>query len=123
MSLTHRWLFPMVAALALAAPVSAQWKPVPGAGQLVSLSSVSLGAPVPDFGSMSLREAAVLEPTAPVFTVPVFPGQARESENVAFMIVGGAALVVGSIIDGDAGTLMMVGGGVVGLIGLFRYLR
>jgi hypothetical protein len=45
------------------------------------------------------------------------------SEGAALMIVGGAALVVGSLIDGDTGTIVMVGGGVVGLLGLFRYLR
>ncbi len=43
--------------------------------------------------------------------------------NGALMIGGGAALVVGSEIGGDAGTLMMVGGGVVGLVGIQRYLQ
>ena len=43
--------------------------------------------------------------------------------NVAMMAVGGAGIVVGSLIGGDGGTMIAIGGGVIGLIGLFRYLR
>ena len=39
--------------------------------------------------------------------------------NVAMMIVGGAVLVVGAVIGGTPGTIIMVGGGVIGLIGLY----
>ena len=46
-----------------------------------------------------------------------------EDRDVSWMIVGGAALLVGSMIEGDAGTLLMVGGAVIGLTGLFRYMR
>lgn len=61
--------------------------------------------------------------TAPSpFVAPEVPGVRGSGEDVALMVVGGAALVVGSIIGGDAGTLMMVGGGVIGLLGLFRYV-
>ena len=45
-------------------------------------------------------------------------GEAR-----AMMIVGGAALIVGSFIDGTTGRIVMVGGAVVGLIGLYEYLQ
>ncbi|MEQ1855713.1 MAG: hypothetical protein ABL963_04530 [Longimicrobiales bacterium] len=123
MSSIHRWLFPVAAALALAAPLSAQWKPVAGADQARTVPSTLTSAPAPHFGFVSGVESIELEPTTPTFSAPAFPGQARESENVALMIVGGAALVVGSVIGGDAGTLMMVGGGVAGLVGLYRYLR
>ncbi len=120
MSSIHRWLLPVAAAFALAAPVSAQWKPLAVADHTVA--SMSVSAPAADFGLMSGIESTALEPTAPTLASPL-PGQARESENVALMIVGGATLVVGSVIGGDAGTLMMVGGGVAGLVGLYRYLR
>ena len=43
--------------------------------------------------------------------------------NVALMGVGIAGLVVGSMIGGNGGTMIAIGGGVVGLIGLFRFLR
>jgi hypothetical protein len=47
----------------------------------------------------------------------------RVGRNPALMIVGGAALVIGAIIGGDAGTIVMVGGAVTGLIGLWSFLR
>lgn len=43
--------------------------------------------------------------------------------NVAMMGVGAAGIVVGSMIGGPGGTMIAIGGGVIGLIGLFRYLR
>jgi hypothetical protein len=43
--------------------------------------------------------------------------------NVAMMGVGAAAVAVGLLIGGDSGTLIAVGGGVIGLIGFYRFLR
>jgi hypothetical protein len=45
------------------------------------------------------------------------------NQDVALMIVGGAAVVAGAIIDGDAGTIFMVTGAIVGLWGLYNYLQ
>ena len=39
------------------------------------------------------------------------------------MIVGGAALIVGAVIGDTPGTIIMVGGAVVGLVGLYQYLQ
>lgn len=44
-------------------------------------------------------------------------------QSQALMIVGGAAVVVGIIIGGESGTLIAVGGAVVGLYGLYQYLK
>jgi hypothetical protein len=43
--------------------------------------------------------------------------------NVALMGVGVAGVVIGLLVGGDGGAAIAIGGGVVGLIGLFRYLR
>ena len=43
--------------------------------------------------------------------------------NVALMAVGGAAVVLGLLIGGDGGTILALGGGVIGLVGLYRYLQ
>jgi hypothetical protein len=43
--------------------------------------------------------------------------------NLALMGVGAAALVVGLLIGGSGGYIIAVGGGVVGLVGLYRYLK
>lgn len=42
--------------------------------------------------------------------------------GVGLMILGGAALVTGLIIGGDAGTVIAVGGAIIGLYGLYVYL-
>jgi len=42
---------------------------------------------------------------------------------VAMMGVGAAGILVGTMIGGNGGAMIAVGGGVIGLIGLFRYLR
>lgn len=44
-------------------------------------------------------------------------------QNIAMMVVGGAGLVIGLVIGGDGGLIIATTGGVVGLIGLYRYLR
>ncbi|HTI64820.1 MAG TPA: hypothetical protein VL524_14935 [Gemmatimonadaceae bacterium] len=41
----------------------------------------------------------------------------------AMMIVGGAAFIVGAVVGGNAGTAVMIGGGILGLIGLWNYLQ
>ena len=39
------------------------------------------------------------------------------------MIVRAAAIEAGALIDNDAGTVLMIGGAVVGLYGLWNYLK
>lgn len=46
-----------------------------------------------------------------------------DRSNVAWMAVGAAALMVGLLIGGDAGSVVAITGGVIGLIGLFRYMN
>lgn len=43
--------------------------------------------------------------------------------NLALMGVGGAAVVIGLLIGGDGGTILALGGAVIGLVGLYRYLQ
>jgi hypothetical protein len=49
--------------------------------------------------------------------------QPASRRDVSWMVLGGAALVVGSIVGGDGGTIIMVVGAVIGLTGLWRYLQ
>ena len=44
-------------------------------------------------------------------------------QSKAMMIVGGAAFITGAIVGGKPGTIIMVGGAVVGLFGLYEYLQ
>ncbi len=51
------------------------------------------------------------------------PSNGENSQNVALMVVGGAGLIVGAVIGGRSGTIIMIGSGVLGLVGLFRYMQ
>jgi hypothetical protein len=44
-------------------------------------------------------------------------------QPVALMVVGGAAVLTGLIIGDNAGTVIAVGGAVMGLYGLYEYLQ
>src|SRR5256885_3033413 len=91
------------------APIAAQptTTPVerPQLGPTNDALTVGVRAAVPTTASLAPRSNAGL-------------GQSQ-----AMMIVGGAAILVGAIIGGDAGTVFMVGGAVVGLYGLYQYLQ
>jgi hypothetical protein len=127
MSFIHSWFGAVGAALVLAAPMSAQQAVPANAGVAPAVStaqvtaSTSALALAPTQPSLALSVAFTPLP-APAAIAPL-PAQGGQSANVALMVVGGAALVIGSVIHGDTGTIVMVGGGVIGLIGLFRYLR
>lgn len=47
----------------------------------------------------------------------------NQGPDVALMVVGGAALIAGLVVGGDSGQLIAITGAVLGLIGLFRYVR
>ena len=99
----------LVISMFAAAPIEAQQSPqltAPHAGPTMQSTTVGV---------------RTLQPLAATEAAPMH--YAATNRNVAWMIVGGAGLIVGSIIDGDAGTIVMVGSGVIGLVGLFRYLN
>ena len=56
-------------------------------------------------------------------TTTYAPNTAYQRQNQTLMVLGGASLLVGAIIGGKAGTVFMVGGAVVGLYGLYKYLQ
>lgn len=43
--------------------------------------------------------------------------------NVALMVVGGAALIIGAVIGGTAGVLLAVAGAAIGLFGLYHFIQ
>jgi hypothetical protein len=67
---------------------------------------------------------AVSEPTSHELKVSAAAQRrAGLGQPVALMVVGGAALLTGLIIGDDAGTVIAVGGALVGLYGLYEYLQ
>jgi hypothetical protein len=106
----HRYLFAAaIAAASLSSPVHAQ-----------SAATVSgAGAPIATQATVGVRRSAYTPTPAP----QPAPFRADTKQNRALMIVGGAALLTGAVVGGSAGGLIMLGGAVVGLWGLFQYLQ
>ncbi len=121
MSHALRTTFAVAAALAFALPASAQQNQPAQASSaaITSASAQSAGVLSPAMGSLAFAVAA----PSTAFDVPETLVVQRSSQNVALMIVGGAGLLVGAVIGGDEGTIIMIAGGAIGLLGLYRYLR
>jgi hypothetical protein len=85
------------------APVSAPASPV-------------AAGPTTEAAAVGVRHMAAVDETAPQRRGGSAPG-------VALMIVGGAAILVGIVVGGDAGHAISIGGAVVGLVGLYQYLQ
>lgn len=112
-----------VAVLSATPSLRAQSLTIPTASPIAAEGSVAAPA---------LEAAAVNGPVATsvgISRTAVTPGVENSLQNnptrrdVAWMVLGGATLIVGSIVGGDGGTIMMVTGGVIGLVGLWRYLQ
>ena len=76
----------------------------------------AVAGPTMDAAAVGVRNA----PDAS--TAPAAP-RGGYGQPVALMVVGGAALIAGLIIGGDAGTAIAIGGAVAGLIGLYQYMQ
>ncbi len=87
------------------------------AAVVVPAAHTSMGA-----SANGLRSAVHLRESADPLRVSA-AGKANLGQAQALMVVGGAALIVGAIIGDDPGTIIMVGGAIVGLYGLYQYLQ
>ena len=129
------------ALLAAAAP-RAQAQDVARDPQAVTLDASRQAAPpavtpAPVAPSMSVTPAAVTRSAVGSEADPASAfrvAQARETgvavaqsgnqkQGKVYMIVGGAALITGAIVGDDAGGIIMIGGALIGLWGLYQYLK
>ena len=80
--------------------------------------------PAPSAGpTMDAARAGVTQQTSAELKTAAQARRRGMGQPVALMVVGGAALLTGLIIGGDAGTVIAVGGALVGLYGLYEYLQ
>jgi hypothetical protein len=130
---------------AAAAPLSAQsitpstpaiapvWMPTSTA-----MSADSTARPLPESASTATTASTAAPSTSPIDATragvhrpdlarPDQPTTLASTANLgqarAMMIVGVAALFAGAIIGDTPGTIIMVGGAVIGLVGLYDYLQ
>ena len=124
-----------IAALALcvsaATALSQQVVPPPAASPTTSTLALApqtppsdVAAPTPSAGpTMDAARAGVTQQTSSELKTAAQARRRGMGQPVALMVVGGAALLTGLIIGGDAGTVIAVGGALVGLYGLYEYLQ
>jgi len=121
----------MCSALALgiaAAPAAAQSAPVQPASSDSTVASAQM-APVDSAVSNGVAGAPKPVPLLSVSRFGKDPGQpvplspAPHDRGAKFMIIGGAAILVGAVVGGDAGWIISVGGACIGLYGLWIYLN
>jgi hypothetical protein len=114
---------PALSGAQLSAPVPVA--PTPPASSMALATDSTAPAATPAVGPV-LRSSAVRVHTARPATAlganAALMATSR-TQSRAMMVVGAAALITGAIIGGDPGTIVMVGGAVVGLIGLYDYLQ
>ncbi len=113
-------IFSLVAigALGLSAPatvVAQAQAPTPAAAP--AYASTPAG-PTVSSSSVGIRRAPAANAAAPAAEARLGAGR-----NVALMVVGGAALVIGAVIGGTAGILIAVTGAAVGLYGLYNFIQ
>ncbi|WP_411281278.1 hypothetical protein [Gemmatimonas sp.] len=56
-------------------------------------------------------------------TAPMMHMKKSRNSSVTLMVFGVATLLVGTVVDGDAGTVIVLTGAAIGLVGLYRYLN
>lgn len=105
------------------------------AAQHSSVASDSLPTPQPVRAEPVATQTAQTAPVGPTMdaasvavrhapTTDAAPARrGGYGQPVALMVVGGAAVLVGLIIGGGAGTAIAIGGAVAGLVGLYQYLQ
>jgi len=74
-------------------------------------------------GPTRANSAVGLRATQPTTAAAMPTPAASDPRSPAMMIVGGAAILVGAVVGGNGGTVIMVGGAVLGLVGLWDYLQ
>ena len=47
----------------------------------------------------------------------------RAGQDIALMVVGVGAMIVGALVSGTAGTIIIIGGAAMALFGLYHYLE
>ena len=91
---------------------------------VVAQSPAAARSSTPSAGpTMSSSTVGVRRTTAPAPSAPAAEARLGAGRNVALMVVGGAALIIGAVIGGTAGVLIAVTGAAIGLYGLYNFIQ
>jgi hypothetical protein len=85
--------------------------------------AIRVAAPAPIVPA-GVTQSAVGSPASADANAPyAMRSSSNSPRSSAMMIVGGAAFIVGAVVGGKGGTAVMIGGGILGLVGLWNYLQ
>lgn len=125
----------VVGAIMLTAPVGAQQQGVTdisapratSAPAPTAVTASDTAAPTLLGPSMSAATAGFRPDAAATTTAneqgPQLPENGNQRKGTIFMIVGGAAMLGGAIVGDEAGAVIMIGGVLMTLYGLYTYLN
>jgi hypothetical protein len=125
---TTRLAAVVTAAIAMLAPAPTRAQDVTTTPALASQPALSYRPPVGTRQSPGpvIAPAGATRSLAPapahIQTQTRSPGE-NVGKTRAMMGVGLAAVIIGVVVGGDVGTVFVVGGGIVGLIGLYRFMK
>jgi hypothetical protein len=109
--------------LALAALVALAAGAAPVAAQQLPLAPVNASPAVAGPTLENARAAARPLASAQANALSAAAAPQSVGRPAALMLVGFGALLAGAIIGDDVGTIFMVGGAIIGLYGLYEYLK
>jgi len=120
-------MLPSIGAAQDIAPVAAPTAPT------VMMSPATVNVPVAAPSTMALdsvvgplttaRAVGLQRYVADSATAPMMHMKKSRNSSVTLMVFGLATLLVGTVVDGDAGTVIVLTGAAIGLVGLYRYLN
>jgi len=126
-ALTAALLLPSIGAAQDIAPLTAPALPTlvmspatvstPTAAPSPSMLDSAVG-PLTTARAVGLQRYVVDSATAPTMMM-----KKSRNTSVTLMVFGLATLLVGTVVDGDTGTVIMLTGAGIGLVGLYRYLN
>jgi hypothetical protein len=122
--MNSRQLLPVVAVLlcAMSTARAQQSSPSTAAEPSVATDTASAAPHTARLSTIDRSSDAVRRPAA-LPGAPLPATSAHLGEAKAEMVVGGAAIVVGALVGGGGGQVLIFGGAVIGLYGLWNYLK
>jgi hypothetical protein len=88
-----------------------------------AVAAQQVAGPTAAAGNVGFRTRTTVDDPAAMHAAADDASHPHLGTDVALMIIGGAGFIVGLIIAGPAGIAIAVAGALVGLFGLYMYLR
>ncbi|HET6780774.1 MAG TPA: hypothetical protein VFH67_01625 [bacterium] len=94
---------------------------IPGASNAQQSAKPSQNGPTLQSAAVGFRVPEVkVDASTKVTAAPIRRGA---GQDVALMVVGVGAMIAGALIEGTAGTIIIIGGAAMALYGLYNYLE